>query len=212
MKNTYEESMTRVFEDEGGYTNDKADPGGPTNFGITIADARMYWKTNATADDVKKMPKAVASDIYAKHYASPIKYDTLPAGVDYAVLDYAINSGVSRALRVLSAAQLTHKNSIEIINYIYDERLAFFKRLKTWPTFGRGWEKRCISGRKLALSMAQRTVTTAKSTTPVHTTWFATLTGSALAAAQWGQTHPIYVGVGIISAALITWFIFRKKV
>jgi lysozyme family protein len=31
--------MLRVFADEGGYTNDPVDPGGATNFGITIIDA-----------------------------------------------------------------------------------------------------------------------------------------------------------------------------
>jgi lysozyme family protein len=47
MKQTYDEAMQKVFADEGGYTNEAADPGGPTNWGITIFDARLYWKKNA---------------------------------------------------------------------------------------------------------------------------------------------------------------------
>lgn len=207
MKITYDEAMTKVFADEGGYTNDAADPGGPTNWGITIADAKTYWKKTATAADVKAMPKSVAQDIYYKHYALSLNYDTLPAGVDYAVLDYGINSGVARAQRVLNQVQQTHKNPVEIINGIYDERLAFLKRLKTWPTFGRGWERRCVEGRKLALSLAQRyptKLTTVPLIAPVA------LTGAS-AVYMWGETHPIYVALGILATAAATYLVFRKK-
>src|SRR5579862_2387533 len=142
MKQTYEEAITKVFKDEGGYTNDAADPGGPTNWGITIFDARMYWKPNATAADVKSMPKSVAEDIYRKHYANPIQYDSLPAGVDYAVLDYGINSGNSRAIRVLQSilnvnqdgvvgpvtiAAANKHDPVDLIKQIYTQRLNFLE-------------------------------------------------------------------------------------
>jgi lysozyme family protein len=172
MRQTYDEALEKhVLPDEGGYTNDAADPGGPTNFGITIADARMYWKPDATAADVRRMPLSVAKDIYAKHYAAPVHYDELPAGVDYAVLDYGINSGVSRAVKVLqkivgvkpdgkmglvTLTTVAQHDPAELINAIYDERLAFLKSLKTWPTFGKGWGRRCVSGRAAALDFARR--------------------------------------------------------
>ena len=34
---SYEDSLRRVLVHEGNYTNHPSDPGGPTNFGITIA-------------------------------------------------------------------------------------------------------------------------------------------------------------------------------
>ncbi len=46
---TYDESLRRLLADEGGYRNHPSDPGGPTNFGITIIDYRKYVKPNATA-------------------------------------------------------------------------------------------------------------------------------------------------------------------
>src|SRR5262249_55849775 len=98
---TYDEALGYVLEDEGGYSNDPGDDGGPTKWGITIHDARAFWKHNATAADVRAMPKAVALDIYRKHYAAPMHYDQLPAGVDYTVLDFGINSGISRAAKYL---------------------------------------------------------------------------------------------------------------
>lgn len=179
MKYTYDQAIQQVFEDEGGYSNDAGDPGGPTKYGITINDARLYWKKNATASDVKSMPKSVASDIYVKHYATPLKYDDLPAGVDYAILDYGINSGISRSAKVLqklvgvtadgsigpqTIAATNKKDPIQLINQIYDERLKFLKGLKTWSIFGKGWNSRCVRGRALALTLAKAPAPTTAST------------------------------------------------
>ena len=49
---TYDEALRRLLAHEGGYTDHPSDPGGPTNFGITIYDYRKYVKPNATAADV----------------------------------------------------------------------------------------------------------------------------------------------------------------
>jgi lysozyme family protein len=168
MKSTYEQAITQVFKDEGGYTNDPQDPGGPTNWGITIYDARQYWKHDATAQDVRNMPKAIAESIYSEHYAIPIQYDSLPAGVGYAVLDYAINSGISRSIKVLqqivgvtqdgimgprTLSAVNAANPSDVINTIYNERLHFLKSLRTWNTFKHGWTTRCVNGRQFAQSL-----------------------------------------------------------
>ena len=165
MQSTYERAITQVFKDEGGYSDDAGDPGGPTNWGITIIDARLYWKHDATAEDVKNMPRSIAEEIYVKHYADPLQYNSLPAGVDYAVLDYGINSGISRSAKVLQSivkvpidgvigpitiAAVSALNSGNVIDAIYDERLRFLRSLSTWSRFGRGWLSRCTTGRTLA--------------------------------------------------------------
>ncbi|MDB5516590.1 MAG: hypothetical protein JWQ17_3348 [Tardiphaga sp.] len=164
---TYDAAMIRVFADEGGYTNDPADPGGATNFGITIIDARKYWKPNATPADVKTMPKAVASDIYRKHYANPMRYDDLPAGFDYSILDAAINSGVGRApawagkalgiaaqsINDVVAPANAAADKVAVIQKYWAVRLAFLHSLKTWSHFGGGWGKRCGQGEAAAVRM-----------------------------------------------------------
>jgi lysozyme family protein len=186
MQATYQEAMTSgIFPAEGGYTNEKTDPGGPTNWGITIYDARKYWKADATAEDVKNMPKSVAEDIYVKHYATPILYANLPAGVDYSVLDYAVNSGVSRAVQSLQTivgttadgimgpatlAAVNKNNPTDLINKIWDDRLAYDHSLtKLWLIYGHGWTNRCIKGKKLALALLAKTPT--QPVTPVDSPW-----------------------------------------
>lgn len=164
---TYDAAMIRVFADEGGYTNDPIDPGGATNFGITIIDARKYWRSDATPDLVRTMPKAVASDIYRKHYANPMRYDDLPAGFDYSVLDAAINSGVGRApvwagkalgiaaksINDVVAPANAAPDKVSLIQKYWSVRLAFLHSLKTWSHFGGGWGRRCAQGEAAAVKM-----------------------------------------------------------
>ncbi len=148
-----EASILKTLEYEGGYSNDAADPGGPTNWGITIADARMYWKKSATAADVKAMPRSVAVDIYRDKYWAKMNCDALPAGVDFATFDYGVNSGVGRA----NPARLKYQNPdpAKWAADICDARLAFLKRLRTWPNFGKGWGRRVADVRATAIRMAK---------------------------------------------------------
>ena len=169
----FDEALRRLLRDEGGYGHHPSDPGGPTNFGITLADARRYWKSAAAADDVRAMPQSVARDIYRQRYWSALRCDGLPDGVDYAVFDYGVNSGVGRAGKVLRRqlglpdhngtvtddvlAAAGKTDPAQLVTAICTERLAFLKALKTWPVFGRGWSRRVVGVQAAALAMARRT-------------------------------------------------------
>lgn len=198
MQSTYNTAMSQgVFPAEGGYTNEKTDPGGPTNWGITIYDARQYWKAGATADDVRTMPKSVAESIYSDHYANPLQYSNLPAGVDYSVLDYGINSGISRAAKslqrivgvpqdgIIGPATLASVNGADatyIINALWDDRLAYDHSLtKLWLIYGHGWTNRIIKGRKLAMDLYKQYglnmhIPPSIPVTPVESPWKVLLT------------------------------------
>lgn len=169
----FDEALRRLLRDEGGYGHHPSDPGGPTNFGITLAVARRYWKSNATADDVRAMPVSVARDIYRAQYWSALRCDELPDGVDYAVFDYGVNSGVGRAGKVLRrqlglpdhsgvvtdavVAAATKVDPAKLVIAICAERLAFLKALKTWPVFGKGWGRRVAGVQTAALALARAT-------------------------------------------------------
>lgn len=209
MKQTYKEAIAKVFKDEGGYSNIAADPGGPTNWGITLADAKKYWKEEATAEDVKTMPKQVAEDIYAKHYALPLKYDDLPAGVDYAVLDYGINSGIGRVRKVYANVTKETLDPKQIINKIYDEREAFLRSLKTFPTFGRGWIRRTVEGRELALNLFNRYGLGKSPITHGAGTTAPIIVGTAVAASHWQDYMPYIIGGGM-ALAILTFILVRK--
>lgn len=172
VKETYEKALANVLRHEGGYTNHPADPGGPTNWGITIYDYRLYINKNGTAADVKKLSVEQAKKIYRDKYWGLMHCDELPAGVDYSVFDLGVNSGVGRAAEFLRASLglstspktitldvVTAANkaaSKDLVYAINDMRLKFLKRLKTWPSFGRGWSRRVSEVKAASLEMIER--------------------------------------------------------
>src|SRR5215467_1516638 len=113
MNTSYDQCLARLLAHEGGYTNHPSDPGGPTNFGITIHDYRKYVKPNATATDVRAMKLDDAKRIYRQKYWDAQRCDELPAGIDYAMFDYGVNSGIGRSGKVLRRVlQLPDSSSI----------------------------------------------------------------------------------------------------
>ena len=168
----FDEALRRLLLHEGGYGNHPSDPGGPTNFGITIHDYRKYVKPGATAADVKAMTAREAASIYRARYWNALRCDELPAGVDYAIFDYGVNSGVGRASRVLQRVcevaadgalgpvtmqAVTARNPASLVAAICDERLRFLQRLRTWPVFGKGWGRRVADVRATSLAWASDT-------------------------------------------------------
>jgi lysozyme family protein len=169
MRENYDRELAEVLEQEGGYSNDPGDPGGPTKYGITIWDARMYWKHDAAAADVCAMPLDVAKQIYRSKYWDAISGDDLPSGVDLAVFDYGVNSGIHRAAMMLqrlinvpddgiigpvTLAAVKLFDPARLAAEICDERLAFLQGLRTWRLFGRGWGRRVREVKALALELA----------------------------------------------------------
>jgi lysozyme family protein len=165
----YPESIRRLLASEGGYVNHPSDPGGPTNFGITLGDYRKYVKADAAAADVRAMRVEEAKAIYREKYWNAIRCDELPSGVDYCLFDYAVNSGTGRAPKVLQRVlgvavtglvddatliAVRRQDSGALIQAICDERMRFLQSLKTWPVFGGGWSKRVADVRSAALVMA----------------------------------------------------------
>jgi lysozyme family protein len=149
-----EASILETLRWEGGYSNDPGDSGGPTNWGITIWDARKYWRPTATAADVRVMPRSVAVDIYRDKYWKTAYYDCdhLNAGVDLAVFDYGVNSGPSRARRALMAS--IGGPSPDTIKRVCAYRMTFLHNLSIWRLFGRGWARRVAGIQVTALKMA----------------------------------------------------------
>jgi lysozyme family protein len=229
VASTYETALRRVLAHEGGYSNHPSDPGGPTNFGITIADYRKYAKSNATAADVKAMRLDQAKAIYRAHYWDALGCDRLPAGLDYAVFDYGVNSGVGRAARALRrlvgasgdgppdaalVAAVRNANAHDLIVRLCDERLSFLKRLKTWPVFGAGWSKRVAEVRATALAMASEPPPSAAAR---HGTVAGgiLITGAAVAQqAQHAGMRPVVVAnvvIATVTLLVCVWLVWRWR-
>jgi lysozyme family protein len=171
-KGTFDAAFRLVLKHEGGYVDHPSDPGGATMKGVTLATFRRY-RPNATKADLRAISDAMLQKIYRDGYWNEVRGDDLPAGVDFATFDFAVNSGPARATiylqNIVGAAPdgeigpLTIKavkaycdqfGAGQMVNELCSQRLAFLERLSTWPVFGKGWRSRVADVRKLALSMA----------------------------------------------------------
>jgi lysozyme family protein len=169
--------LGEVLRHEGGYADHPKDPGGATNLGITIktlADWRgvsPWWSIGKAA--VKALTRDEAGSIYRKRYWDTIEGDSLPAGLDLAVFDFAVNSGPGRAIKALQRelrvtadgnlgpvtiealnARIAAGGSAALVAALCGGRLGFLKSLATFSTFGRGWSRRVEEVRRAALTMA----------------------------------------------------------
>lgn len=170
-----EHALSQIFGHEGGFTDNRADPGNWTGGKVGVGHL-LGTKFGIAANsyphvDIKNLTIIEATDIYRRDYAAKIKFDDLPSGVDFVTLDYAINSGPHKAVmdlqRVVEAADdgligpMTIRAVKEhdpklVIDQLCDRRLAFLQRLSTWPKFKRGWGARVASVRAEGLRMAAK--------------------------------------------------------
>jgi len=162
--------VAEVLRHEGGYVDHLRDPGGCTNRGITRRTLEGWRREAVTCDNVRALSEAEARAIYRAHYWNAVHGDELPAGIDLAVFDAAVNSGRRRAAlwlqgalavwpdgvigpQTLRAARAA-KDRADVIGRICNLRLAFLQGLPHWPEFRGGWSRRVQEVRAKACVVA----------------------------------------------------------
>ena len=170
MKQNFEECLEMLLEHEGGYVNNENDRGGMTNLGVTRRVYEDWVDRPVSEQEMRDLTPEDVAPIYRKNYADRIHFDSLPSGVDWACLDWAINSGASRPAKAIQRAVgattdgvigpktlqlVAEKDPKYIIDYIYTVRQAFYESLDDYKHFGRGWTRRNKETLHQALKMAE---------------------------------------------------------
>lgn len=145
----FDQAFERLIGHEGGYVNDKRDPGGETKYGVS--------KRSYPGEDIASLTLERAKAIYKRDYWGPAGCDSVPDGVKFDLFDMAVNSGNVTAIKTLQRAVgsvpdgLLGPKTLQAINSMpaqrlvarfNGQRLEFMAGLPTWPAFGRGWAKR----------------------------------------------------------------------
>ncbi len=94
-----------IVDREGGFVNDPNDPGGATNYGVTIHTMRalgldLDGDGDVDVADVRALPRARAVEIFIEHYYRRPGIDRLPEALQPTVFDMQVNAG-SNAVRIL---------------------------------------------------------------------------------------------------------------
>ena len=169
MKENFDDAFALMLRHEGGYVNNPKDPGGRTNLGVTQKAWEAYVEHEVDEAAMRALTPEIVKPFYKAKYWDKVRGDELPDGVDYAVFDLAVNSGVGKAAKVLQsvvgapadgmigAKTLTAVNACnaaDLANDVCDMRLSFLQSLSTFATFGKGWERRVAEVKAHAAAMA----------------------------------------------------------
>ncbi len=202
-----------LLEHEGGNDDDPRDPGGRTSRGILQREWNEWRLTHpGLPSDVWQAPQSQVEAIYKQKYWDALDADNLPSGVDYALFDYGVNSGVGRARQVQKQFSGV-KDPVKLINLICDQRLNYLEGLPTWPTFGKGWARRVKDVRAASLAMVNQPK--AASSKPTQSPTIAVGVGAVLLAVWAGiDQHPVLVAlavVAVVTAAIIGYNYYKRS-
>jgi lysozyme family protein len=172
MKENFDACFAKVIQSEGGYVNDPSDRGGETNLGVTIDAWGAYLKRAIQPGEMKALKQETVKPFYKSMYWDLVKCDDLPVGVDYAVFDFAVNAGVSRAAKFLQRAvgavddgvigsgtlgRVAKTEPAKLLDNFSDQKQRFYNGLATnnpsQQKFLKGWLARVDYVQDIAESM-----------------------------------------------------------
>ena len=149
MADKFDTCLAFTLKEEGGYSDDPADPGGATNMGITLATYRQ-WSDNPNlgALQVQDLSERTARAIYRSLYWNPLRADALlqrALGFTGEEVDGCVGPETLGAAAKCDARTL--------VDDLAERQAAYYRSLSDFPTFGRGWLNRTAARRSAALAM-----------------------------------------------------------
>lgn len=148
---SFDDAFDALIGNEGGYSNNPADPGGETMWGVTARVARASGYTGP----MKDLPRDTAKAIAKKLYWDPLRLDELDARVAFQIFDANYNGGhpviwmqgaagakVDGLIGPATIAAVQATDPLRFMLRWNALRLRYLTSLKTFSTFGKGWTNR----------------------------------------------------------------------
>jgi lysozyme family protein len=166
--NNFKECLNLVLKSEGGWVNNPNDPGGETNLGVT----KRVWEeyVGHPVKTLKDLSKDDVAPLYELKYWRPCYCEVLPRGLDFVVFSMGVNAGPGRSVKLLQQSigcvpdgvigpktreLISSSNGADIIKKFSETRREYYRALKTFPIFGKGWLARVDHEEATALNMTK---------------------------------------------------------
>lgn len=155
----FNQAFDRLIGNEGGYTNNPADPGGETNWGITwpILNEAIGLTIVPAGTTIATLTREQSKPIYKALFWDRGHMDEYDGAIGFQAFDAAVNHGIQNALRILqraagvaddghigpvTIAAVKAKSVTDMLMLYVAYRIKFWTKLSTWQTFGKGWANR----------------------------------------------------------------------
>lgn len=158
---TFDEIFIELIEREKGFTKDPKDRGNWTSGVVGHGELKgtKYGISAMTYPelDIQNLTLDKAKSIYKKDWWDKMRLDELPTSIHYDLFDTAVNSGISRAIKLLQKTVgitedgIIGPNTIKaVLSYNQSKlspsfnayRLLFMTDIPTWEQYGKGWARR----------------------------------------------------------------------
>lgn len=168
--NDFKECLALVLKSEGGYVDDPRDSGGRTNLGITQKALEEWLGHDVDEKFMRKLTPEMAAPFYEQKYWRACYGEVLPRGLNFLVFSMGINAGPGRSVKLFQSSLgcladgvigpktrelISTSNVSKLIAKFSDARRDYYRALKSFPTFGRGWLARVDNEEQEALNMAK---------------------------------------------------------
>lgn len=170
MIGNFKECLDLVLKSEGGYINHPSDPGGRTNLGVTQRVWQEYTGHEADEKEMRSLTPEKVAPLYEQKYWRPCYGEVLPRGLDFVVFSFGVNAGPGRSVKLLQQSVgclpdgiigprtrelISSSNTATLIAKFSEARREYYRALKTFPVFGKGWLARTDKEEQEALNMAK---------------------------------------------------------
>lgn len=169
----FETCLAIVLEHEGGFIDHPKDPGGMTNLGVTRAAWERWTGRSATEAEMRALTPMGVAPLYRREYWQKLGCDALPPALALCVFDFGVNAGPARAARYLQQLAGAHQDGVigartlaavqqfattwgltDTVRQYQQSRRNYYRQLKHFATFGRGWLRRVDAVESKALRLA----------------------------------------------------------
>lgn len=158
---------TMIWEGANKLSTDPHDAGNYTGGRVGVGKllGSRYGVSAMVAAQMGKTPATITEDdacaIFVNKYWLPVGADMMAIGVDHLVSDTAFNAGVGEATALWrKGGFLKSSDPIKTIHAYSALRTSFFRSLKDFPRYGKGWLNRVVGVEVESVKMAQAAVST----------------------------------------------------
>jgi lysozyme family protein len=166
----FKECLELVLKSEGGFVNHPSDPGGMTNLGVTKKVWEDFVGHPVSEADMRALTPEKVAPLYEQKYWRPTYCEVLPRGLSLLIFSMGINAGPGRGVKLLQSSigcvadgvigprtmeLIKSADVTDLIQKYSNARRDYYKSLKTFEVFGKGWLARVDREEKEALNMAK---------------------------------------------------------